>query len=162
YDEIGILQYKAYRYPQLQRDVDTRNQDVAARFQRVTAIFAKFGTATSWFTPELLKIPQATMEQWIRDTPALDPYRFPIMENYRLQAHVLDEKGETLLSYAAQFRGTPNQAFQELSTSDIKFPGVKLSDGKDITLSPGVYQSVLMTNYNQADRAKAFDAMIRT
>src|ERR1700752_429314 len=54
YDEIGILQYKVYRYPQLQRDVDTRNQDVSAKFQRVGAIFAKFTTATSWFTPELL------------------------------------------------------------------------------------------------------------
>ena len=162
YDEIGILQYKVFRYPQLQRDVDTRNQDVSARFQRVTAVFAKFGTATSWFTPELLKIPQATMEQWIAQTPALSPYKFPILENYRLQAHVLDEKGEKLLSYASQFSSTPTTTYQELSTSDIKFPKVTLSDGKEITLSPGVYQSVLQTNYNQADRGKAFDAMIRT
>ena len=46
FDEIGVLQYKIYRYPQLQRDVDTRNQEVAARFQRVGAVLAKFGTAT--------------------------------------------------------------------------------------------------------------------
>ena len=162
YDEIGILQYKVYRYPQLQRDVDTRNQDIAARFQRVTAIFAKFGTATSWFTPELLKIPQATMEKWIAETPALAPYKFGIAESYRLQAHVLDEKGEKLLSYASQFNSTPTNTFQELSTSDIKFPKLTLSDAKEVTLSPGVYQSVLQTNYNQADRAKAFQAMIGT
>ena len=162
YDEIGILQYKVYRYPQLQRDVDTRNQDIAARFQRVTAIFAKFGTATSWFTPELLKIPQATMEKWIAETPALAPYKFGITESYRLQAHVLDEKGEKLLSYASQFNSTPTNTFQELSTSDIKFPKLTLSDAKEVTLSPGVYQSVLQTNYNQADRAKAFQAMIGT
>ena len=162
YDEIGILQYKVFRYPQLQRDVDTRNQDIAGRFQRVTAVFAKFGTATSWFTPELLKIPQATMEKWIAETPGLATYRFPIMENYRLQAHVLDEKGEKLLSYASQFNSTPTSTFQELSTSDIKFPKVTLSDGKEITLSPGVYQSVLQTNYNQADRGKAFETYVRT
>ena len=57
YDEIGKLEYLVYRYPQLQRDVDTRDQAVAGRFQRVGAVFAKFETATSWFTPELLKIP---------------------------------------------------------------------------------------------------------
>ena len=57
YDEIGQLQYLVYRYPQLQRDVDTRDQSMAARFQRVGAVFAKFDTATSWFTPELLKVP---------------------------------------------------------------------------------------------------------
>lgn len=162
YDEIGMLQYKVYRYPQLQRDVDTRDQTVAGKFQRVGAIFAKFGTATAWFTPELLRIPQATMEKWIAETPGLAPYRFGILDNYRQQAHVLDEKGEKLLSYATRFNQTPTLTFQELSTSDIKFPKVTLSDGKEITLSPGAYQSVLMTNYNQADRAKAFDAFLKT
>ena len=162
FDEIGILQYKVYRYPQLQRDVDTRNQDVAGRFQRVGAIFAKFGTATAWFTPELLKIPQPTVERWIADSPALGTYRFGILDRYRQQAHVLDEKGEKLLSFASRFNQTPTSAFQELSTSDIKFPKVTLSDGKDLTLSPAVYQTVLQTNYNQADRAKAFTAYLST
>jgi oligoendopeptidase F len=162
YDEIGMLQYKVYRYPQLQRDVDTRNQDIAGRFQRVGAIFAKFGTATAWFTPELLTIPQPTMENWIRETRDLEIYRFAIMDNYRQQEHVLDEKGERLLSLAARFNQTPTATFQELSTSDIKFPKVALSDGKEITLSPGTYQQVLQTNYVQADRAKAFDAYLGT
>jgi len=162
HDEIGMLEYKVYRYPQLQRDVDTRNQDVAGRLQRVGAIFAKFGTATAWFTPELLQIPQATVEQWIRDTPALQAYRFTILDNYRQQLHVLDEQGEKLLSFATRLNQTPTATFQELSTSDIKFPKVTLSDGKETTLTPGTYQSVLQTNYNQADRAKSFDAFIAT
>src|SRR5262252_3479559 len=51
FDEIGKLEYRLYRYPQLQRDVDTRDQAVAGRFQRVGALFAKFDTATAWFTP---------------------------------------------------------------------------------------------------------------
>ena len=161
FDEIGMLEYKVYRYPQLQRDVDTRNQDISGKFQRVGAIFAKFGTATAWFTPELLKIPQATMDKWIRETPALAGYRFSIIDNYRQQKHVLDEKGEKLLSYATRFNQTPTSTFQELSTSDIKFSKVTLSDGKEVTLSPGVYQTILQTNYLQADRAKAFDAYIK-
>lgn len=162
FDEIGMLQYKVYRYPQLQRDVDTRNQEIAGKFQRVGAVFAKFGTSTAWFTPELLTIPQATMERWIAETPALEAYRYGIMDNYRQQAHVLDEKGERLLSYATRLAQTPASTYQELSTSDIRFPKIKLSDGKEITLSPGVYQSVLATNYNQADRAQAFTAYLKT
>lgn len=162
FDEIGILQYRVYRYPQLQRDTDTKNQDVAGKFQRVNTVFAKFGTATAWFTPELLKIPQATMEKWIKATPALAPYKFTILDNYRQQKHVLDEKGEKLLSFATRFSQTPNSIFQELSTSDIKFPKVTLADGKDVTLTHGNYQQVLSNNYNQADRAKAFEAYMKT
>jgi oligoendopeptidase F len=162
YDEIGQLQYKVYRYPQLQRDVDLRNNEVGAKLQRVQAVFAKFATATSWFTPELLTIPQETMEKWLADTPALAPYRFGILDAYREQKHVLDEKGERLLSYASQFSRTPTTAFQELSTADIKFPTIKLSDGKEVKLTPGTYQEILSTNYVQADRAKAFEEYIKT
>jgi oligoendopeptidase F len=162
FDEIGMMQYKVYRYPQLQRDVDTRNQDIAGKFQRVGAVFAKFNTATAWFTPELLTIPQPAMEKWIAETPALKNYAFTILDNYRQQAHVLDEKGEKLLSFASRFNQTPTATFQELSTSDIKYPKVTLSDGKEMTLSYGAYQQILQTNYNQADRAKAFEAFLNT
>ncbi len=161
-DEMGKVQYKLYGYTHLQRDVDTRNQDVSGKSQRVTALFAKQGTATAWFTPELLDIPQATMEKWIASTPALAPYKFSILDNYRQQKHVLDEKGERLMSLGAQFSGMPRNAYQELSTSDIKFPKVTLSDGKEVTLTPGVYQGILATNPNQADRAKAFEAYLKT
>ena len=162
FDEIGMLQYKVYGYTALQRDVDLRNQEVSGKYQRVMALFAKLGTATSWFTPELLGVPQAKMENWIAATAALKPYQFTILDNYRRQQHVLDEKGERLLSYAARFNATPEATFQELSTSDIKFPLVTLSDGKEIKLTPGTYQSVLATHYQQADRAKAFEAYLKT
>lgn len=162
FDEIGMLQYKVYGYTALQRDVDLRNQEVSGKYQRVMALFAKLGTDTSWFTPELLGMPQAKMENWIAATAALKPYQFTILDNYRRQQHVLDEKGERLLSYAARFNATPKAAFQELSTSDIKFPLVSLSDGKEIKLTPGTYHSVLETNHLQADRAKAFEAYLKT
>ncbi len=162
YDEIGQLQYKVFRYPQLQRDTDLRNNEISGRLQRVQAIFAKFGTATSWFTPELLTIPQETMERWLAETPALAPYRFGILDAYREQKHVLDEKGERLLSYASQFNRTPTAAFQELSTADIRFPSIKLSDGREVKLTPGNYQEIINTNRTQADRAAAFDAYLNT
>ena len=42
YDDIGMLQYKVYRYPQLQRDTDTRDQAVAGHFQvKVTDLRSK-------------------------------------------------------------------------------------------------------------------------
>ena len=43
-----------------------------------------------------------------------------------------------------------------LATADIKYPTIKLSDGKDVVLSPGAYNFILATNRNQADRRTAF------
>ncbi|MFT3781123.1 MAG: oligoendopeptidase F [Nibricoccus sp.] len=161
-DEIGQLSYRVYCYASLQRDTDTRDNTVNARMQRVQAVFARFGTAVAWFTPELLAIPQATVEKWIAETPELKPYRFPIMEVYRQQKHVLDEKGERLISLSAQLGQTPSAAFGELSTSDIKFPKITLSTGREVTLTPGVYQQILNTEPEQTDRAKAWETYYKT
>lgn len=162
FDEIGTRQYRVFRYPQLQLDTDARDQEVSGRLQRVRALFARFGTATAWFTPELLTIPEETMRGWIDATPELAPYRFPILDTYRQQRHVLDEKGEKLLSYASRFNETPRSVYTELSTADIKFPTITLGDGREVKLSPGAYQQLLATNPNQAERRAAFEAHIGT
>lgn len=162
FDEIGKLQYLTYRYPQLQRDVDTRDQAVSGRFQRVGAMFSKFEAATAWFTPEILRIPETTMRGWLDTTPALAPYRFPILELYRKQAHVLDEKGERLLALAGQLSQSPRSVYSELSTSDIQWPTITTSDGKSVKLSPGNYAALLESAPVQADRAKAAAAHVGT
>lgn len=162
YDQIGKLQYLVYRYPQLQRDVNTRDQAVSGRFQRVGAAFAKFDAATSWFTPELLTLPEATVRGWLDSTPALAPYRHTILDEFRKRAHVLDEKGERILSLAGPTNQAPRTVYEELSTSDIKFPTLTFSDGQTVKLAPGAYAALLESNRNQADRAKAAEAHLGT
>ncbi|MEO5845809.1 MAG: oligoendopeptidase F [Caldimonas sp.] len=162
FDVIGKLVNRLYGYSQLQRDVDTRDQAVAGRSQRMSAVYARFDTASAWFTPELLKIPEATATNWIAQTPALAPYRFSIVDAYRLKAHVLDDKGERLMSLAGQFNNAPRTIYQELSTSDIKFPTLRLGDGSDVVLSPGNYSALLEMNRNQLDRGKAAAAHLGT
>ena len=162
YDQIGKLQYLVYRYPQLQRDVNTRDQAVSGRFQRVGAVFAKFDAATSWFTPELLTLPEATVRGWLDSTPALAPYRHTILDEFRKRAHVLDEKGERILSLAGPTNQAPRTVYEELSTSDIRFPTLTFSDGQTVKLAPGAYAALLESNRNQADRAKAAEAHLGT
>ncbi|MCD2340183.1 oligoendopeptidase F [Ideonella azotifigens] len=161
-DEIGKLQTKLYAYPQLQKDADGRDQEVAGRFQRALAVFARFDAASAWFQPELLTLPQAKVKGWLAATPALKPYAFGITDSFRKQAHVLDAKGEQLLSLAGPVGRASMNAYDELSTSDIKFPTITTSDGQSVLLSPGNYQGLLSKNANQADRAKAAAAHVGT
>ena len=156
-DDLGILYYKVYRYPQLTRDSDTRDQAINAKMQQVQILFAKFGTATSWINPEMLQIPWDTMKDWLKD-PEFKPYKFGIENLYRQQAHVLDESKETILSYYARFNQTPNDIYSNLSTTDVDFPKVTLADSSEVKATNGNYGRILATDYNQEDRKKIFDA----
>ena len=155
-DTLGQLAYKVYFFPSLKYDEDQRDNQVNARRQQVHALMARWQQDTSWFSPELLSIPLATVQQWMAATPALAVYRFAIEEVYRLQEHVLDEAGERLMSLSARLSGAPNEAYQALSTADAKFPEITLSTGETVTMSYGQYRAVLATNRSQADRRAAF------
>jgi oligoendopeptidase F len=155
-DELGQLAYKVYFFPSLKYDEDQRDNQVNARRQQVQALMARWQEVTSWLSPELLAIPLATVRGWMTANSALAMYRFAIEEVYRQQEHVLDEKGERLMSLSSRLSGAPNEAYQALSTADAKFPEVALSTGEKITVSYAQYRAVLATNRRQPDRRAAF------
>jgi oligoendopeptidase F len=155
-DDIGQLAYKVWYFASLRYDQDQRDNQINAKRQQVQILFAKAAQAAAWFDPELLKIPLAAAQQWMAADQALAVYRFAIENLYRQQEHVLDDKGEHLLSLASHFSGSPNEAYAALSTADVKHPRVRLSTGGEVVLTYGQYRAILATNRNQADRASAF------
>lgn len=156
-DDLSMILYKVYRYPQLMYDTDTRANEVAAKMQQVMTVYSKFQTATSWVNPELLSIGMDKLNTWFDQVDELAPYHYGIENLYREQQHVLDEKGEKLISYFSQFGGTPEDVYSKLSTADIKFPTIELANGDSITLTRAQYGLLLTTDKNQGDRAKAFE-----
>ncbi|HVW05679.1 MAG TPA: oligoendopeptidase F [Vicinamibacterales bacterium] len=155
-DRLGQLAYKVYFYPSLKYDEDQRDNDVNARKQQVQALMARWQEATSWFSPELLALPLETVRAWMASDASLAVYRFAIEEVFRQQEHVLDERGERLLSLSTRLSGAPGEAYLALSTADAKFPEVTLSTGERVTMSYGQYRAVLATNRHQPDRRAAF------
>jgi oligoendopeptidase F len=157
-DDIGQLTYKVWYFAGLKYDEDQRDNQINARRQQVQILFAKASQASAWFNPELLAIPLPTVQRWMNEQPALALYRFALEDLYRQQEHVLDEKGEHLLSLASRFSSAPNDAYAALSTADVKHPTIKLSTGADVTLTYGQYRAILATNRHQSDRAASFEA----
>ncbi len=157
-DELGQLAYRVYQYPGLMQSQDTRDNAVQSRLERVRLALAAFGQATAWYTPELLEIPETTMQGWLDETPALAPYRFGIEEAYRMQQHVLDEDGERLLAYASTLNGTPSQTYSMMSDADVQFPTITLGDGTEVVVTHANYSLGLHSFRNQQDRESLFKA----
>jgi oligoendopeptidase F len=157
-DELGQLAYRVYQYPGLMQSQDTRDNAVQGRLEQVRLALAAFRQATAWYTPELLEIPEGTMQGWLDETAELAPYRFGIEESYRMQLHVLDEDGERLLAFASTFAGTPAQTYSMLADADVKFPTITLSDGSEMVASHANYSQGLHTLRDQDDREKLFKA----
>ena len=161
-DKLDQLSYRVWYYPALQYDEDQRNNTINGRRQRVQLLFARWQQAMSWFQPELLKLPLAWVREWMGASPALAVYRFAIEEVFRLQAHVLDEQGEKLLSLSGRLGGVPKDSYAALSTADARFSTVTLSTGESVEVSYSQYRKLLATCRVQADRQKAYEALYDT
>jgi oligoendopeptidase F len=161
-DALAQLSYKVWYYPSLQYDEDQRNNTINARRQRVQLLMAKWQQATSWFQPELLKLPLATVRAWMTELPELQVYRFAIEEVFRLQEHVLDERGEKLLSLTERLGAVPKDSYAALSTADARFPTITLSTGETTQVSYGQYRKLLATCRSQSDRRMAYEALYDT
>ena len=161
-EQLGQLAYRVWYFPALRYDEDQRDNTINAKRQQVQILFARWKQAESWFDPELLSIPLETVRGWMESVEALRLYRFAIEDRYRQQQHVLDEKGERLMSLSSRLSASPNDAYFALSTADVKYPTVTLSSGEEVVVSYGQYRAILATRREQSDRAKAFEALHTT
>jgi oligoendopeptidase F len=157
-DRMGVLSYRVWYYASLRYDEDQRDNNINARRQQVQILFAREHQSSSWFNPELLKIPLDTIHRWMEINPALALYRFAIETLFHEQEHVLDEQGERLLSYATRSSSVSHESYAALTTADMKPPTIGLSSGEQVALSYSQYRAILETNRKQEDRAAAYRA----
>ena len=140
-DEMGALSYRVWYFASLHYDEDQRNNEINARRQQVQILFARQQQASSWFNPELLAIPLDTIRGWMDANDGLAVYRFAIESLFHEQEHVLDERGERLLSFAGRFNSVPYDSYAALTTADMKFPDDHAGDGRagdaDLRAVPG-------------------------
>ena len=161
-EKIARLLDRLYLYPYMLKDLDSTDEMTSIKMQEIEMIYTKFGTETAWIAPEMLEIPEETMNEWIKKHPELEERRFGLSEMYRLRKHVLSEDKEQLLSHFSQFMGSSSDIYGELSISDMKWNTVKLSTGEELAVSNGVYSKTLATNRNQEDRKLAFEALYKS
>jgi oligoendopeptidase F len=161
-DTLGQLAYRVWYFASLQHDQDQRDNTANAHRQRVQILIARWRQATSWFNPELLRIPIATVRGWMENSSDLALYRFFIEDLFRQQEHVLDEAGERLLSLSSRLAGVPHDAYAALSTADAHFPTITLSTGDAVEVSYGQYRKLLATCRRQSDRRAAYEALYDT
>ena len=69
-EELGQLAYRVWYFPSLRYDEDQRDNAVNAKRQQVQILFARWKQAESWFNPELLQVPLATVREWMNDVGA--------------------------------------------------------------------------------------------
>ena len=133
-DEAVTLELeKLYVYANMKSHEDlrlTKPMELAGRAER---LMVRYGTATAFFSPELMTLPDVA--RWPGEEPGLELYGFFLEKALREREHVLSKDEEALLAQVGELRAVPENAFSLLANADLKFPTVRDEKGQDVELT---------------------------
>lgn len=129
---------KLYTYAHLRHDEDITNTLSKQRYEQILSVAHAFAQESSWFQPELLSLPENTLNDYL-SSPLLADYRFYLEKIIRLKKHTLSPDNEKLMAQAGQALQTSYKAFNAISDADFKFGEVADSKGESKPLSHATY-----------------------
>jgi oligoendopeptidase F len=152
---------REYVYAMLLADQDTRQSGPQGMKQEMQQLASTFGAHASFVEPEVLQLPNGTIERFLAAEPRLAPYRFSLEDMQRRAAHTLSASEEKLLADMGPLAGAPSNVYGLIANADLPFPTVTLSDGRSVKVDQAGYAD-LRALPDRADREKVMKAFFTT
>jgi len=149
--------YRLYSYAQMHLDEDTGNAQSLELAQRVRLTRSRIDEASAFVQPEILALGRAKVDAFLAAEPGLSVYRHELDDLLRTAEHTLDAPGESLMAAWGATADTPRTAYQLLTQSELPWPKVRLSDGREVALDEAAY-AMHRADLDRADRKKVMDA----
>lgn len=157
-DDMNVLFDALYGYAQRKSDEDTTNPTYQGMASQAMNVMVAVDAAGSFETPELLAIPDETLEQFYRDEPSLETYRLYLTRVREKRAHILSDAEEKLLAAAGEISQSPDTIYSMFGDADLKFPPAVDSEGKSHPVTHGTYIP-LMHSQDRVLRKSAFESI---
>ena len=154
--DINRRTSRLYTYASLKADEDRRVAANQERKQKAQDVFTAFAEASAWTNPEIVALGAQRVDGLIAGDPGLSKFAFGLHDTLRQAQHTLSPDEEQLLAAAGTPLTGPQDIREQLASSDIPRPTVKLSDGTEVRLDDQGYQQT-RTSPNRADRKMVFD-----
>ena len=152
---------RLYVYAFLKADEDRRIAENQERRSVAASLLSEFGEATSFVSPEVLRVGSETVERYIDEDPGLQKHAFSIRNILRQEPHTLSDEAEQIIAATGPVVQGPERIYAMLSSSDMPFPTVTLSTGEEVRLDQAAY-SLHRASQNREDRKLVFDSFWKT
>lgn len=153
--------YKLYYYAHLNFDSDTTNNEYQKMNGKIENLLAEYNRLDSFANPEMMKIDYNQIKEFYKEEPRLQEYKFLLEQLYRYKDHILNTEAESIISSFANINSTPEQVFEALTDSDLRFGKVKNDKGEDVELTESNYSSFIEST-NRDVRKEAFEMLLKT
>ncbi len=161
YEMGGVKVERLANYCMRKSDEDTRNPVYQAMVGKFMSVVVAMSAATSFDNPEIMAIPEETLEQFYAGCPQLERYRRMLSNMRRMKDHTLSAAEEKILAAAGEMAQTPDTVYGAFADADITFPDAVDSQGNKHPLSQGTYIA-MQENPDRELRKSAYEILYHT
>lgn len=138
-EELDTQAESLGNYAMRRGDQDTRDANYQAMNGKFISAVTELSAGLSFATPEIMAIPEESLEGFYADCPRLERYRRYLTDQRRKKAHTLSAAEERLLAAAAEMAGAPDSIYSSLLNADLTYPDAVDSEGKSHSLSQSTF-----------------------
>ena len=160
-DELALLLDRFANYSMRKADEDTRNTTYQGYKDQTTGIYVAVTSALSFAEPEILEIPDAILDGFYQEQPALCTYQRYLNDIRRKKAHILSNAEEKILAAAGDLAQAPDDIFGLLNNADLTFDSVTDIEGNRLSVTHASFIPRLQ-NYDRNIRKDAFESLYKT
>lgn len=160
-DEINVLVDRFANYSMRKADEDTKNTTYQGFKDQTTSICVAISSALSFAEPEILEIPEDTLNAFYEKQPGLNPYRRHLSDILRKKAHILSDAEEKILAAAGDLAQAPDDIYSLLNNADMTFDSVTDIEGNRYPVTHASFIR-LMHSSDRNVRKDAFESMYKT
>ena len=160
-DELALLLDRFANYSMRKADEDTRNTTYQGYKDQTTGIYVAVTSALSFAEPEILEIPDAILDGFYQEQPALCTYQRYLNDIRRKKAHILSNAEEKILAAAGDLAQAPDDIFGLLNNADLTFDSVTDIEGNRLSVTHASFIPLLQ-NYDRNIRKDAFESLYKT
>ena len=160
-EELDTQAESLGNYAMRRADQDTRDANYQAMNGKFISAVTELSAGLSFATPEIMAIPEETLERFYAECPRLERYRRYLTDQRRKKAHTLSAAEERLLAAAAEMAGAPDSIYSSLLNADLTYPDAVDSEGKPHSLSQSTFVP-LEENADRVLRKSAYENLYHT
>lgn len=160
-EKVERLTEKLAVYAEHKSDEDTANTKYQSLKDKINIFIPQVKSAHAYFVPEILSLPDGTIDREIDELPELKLYKFALDSIFIMKPHTLTKEKEELMAEVSECLESPENIFNMLSNADMSFPVIKDESGNDVELTEVNYSSFIRSKDRRV-RKDAFKALFDT
>lgn len=160
-EKVNRTAEKLFIYAHLKYDEDTTNTKYQGLKDRIDTYLSELRGYQAFFVPEILALPDGTIEKAIAENDKLKLYDFMLKDILKAKPHTLSKAEEELLAKVSDCLDAPDNIYGMLTNADMTFPVIKDEEGNDVELTEVNYAGFIRSKDRKV-REAAFKALFNT